>query len=324
MRRVAVTIVNWNGLEETSACLDALLRSEGVEPRVLVVDNASAGDDAQRLRADPRVERVIELPENRGYAGGMNAGIRAWLEDGTTDPVLVLTPDARPEAGALAAMADALDASPGAGVVGPVVVYRERPRRVIGAGGRIDPGRAEATLLRTVEREDAPYETDWIDGCCMLFRPAALAAVGGYDERYFMYLEEVDLCVRLRRAGWSVRVAPTAIAHHPKEGVGQPAYYYYFMARNRYLFWRKNFDIGSGRVAAAVAGRVVRAFGSWLVSLVWPPAWGEAPARLRRFVRHVKGAVAGTRDHVRGRYGPMPGLHTAPSSNVQFVSEPMS
>lgn len=317
-RRVAVTLVNWNEYGRTVECLERLHASEGVRARVLVVDNGSAGDDAERLRARPDVERVVALRENRGYAGGMNTGLRAWLEAETSDPILILTPDVELKPDTLARMAAALEAEARAGVVGPVVVYREGPDGLISAGGRI-----EASGIRTVMNREVPdgsmREVDWIDGCCMLLRPEAAADAGGFDERYFIYFEEIDLCHRVRRAGWSVIVALDAAVRHPKEEALRPAYYYYYMVRNRFLFWRKNFGIGFARVAARVAVATAGMTGSWLKSMAVPRLRRERRNRLTRLSLHLRGVAAGTRDHLRGRYGrmPTPTRQTASSSSDQ-------
>lgn len=318
-RRIVATIVNWNEYDRTVTCLERLVRSEGVSPRVLVVDNGSRGEDADRLESRSDVERVVRLSENRGYAGGMNAGLRAWLAEDVKDPILILTPDAELAPRALRRLVDALDAEPGAGVVGPVVVYRDGPDPILGAGGRIEPERVRASLIRRPP-EERVYEVGWIDGCCMLVRPEALASVGGFDERYFIYFEETDLCHRLHRAGWSVHVARDAIVRHPKEDGLWPYYYYYYMTRNRFLFWRKSFDIGTAPVLARVGVAVIRTFGSWIQSLVLPRLWRASPARMRHFGRQLRGAIAGTRDHLRGRYGRMGGRQVASSSSDQLGS----
>ncbi|HEX7050676.1 MAG TPA: glycosyltransferase family 2 protein [Longimicrobiales bacterium] len=299
-----VYILNWNSGALGATCLDAVLRSTGVRPDPIVIDNASTDGSRARLAEMVGTERVIALGENRGYAGGMNVALedlrRSGLEYG-----LLLTQDVIPEPDALARLVDAMCADPGAGVVGPVIVYRERPERILGAGGIIDRRTVRAPCLRTVQRA-RPYPVDWLDGCCLLVRSAAAQAAGGFDEAYFMYYEETDFCHRVRRRGWSAVLAPDALVHHDKSAVPSRAYYFY-MTRNRYRFWQKNFGIGTPRVTLSVAEETARVFASWMRSLLVPSRWPERTERYQRLRGQARGAIAGTAAHLRGRYGPMQG-----------------
>jgi N-acetylglucosaminyl-diphospho-decaprenol L-rhamnosyltransferase len=303
--RVRVVLLNWNDREQTERCLAAVAASEGVTPDVLVVDNGSAADDAGHFRARLGADRVLALPNNRGYAGGMNAGLAFWRERGGDDPLLVLTPDATIRPSTLRLLLDELNATPDAGVVGPVVIY-SRELGLLSAGGMVDPSRARAPAVPG-PLGDAPYDTHWIDGCCMLIRPAALDDVApAFDERYFAYFEETDFNGRVRAVGWRVRVVPGAVIDHPKSVGTLPPYYFYYMTRNNYLFWRKNFGVGTARVAVNVAWSTARSVASAVRALVVPRRRPELRARVRDARLQVRGALLGTRDHLRGRYGRMP------------------
>lgn len=302
---VAVVLLNWNDQEQAERCLDAVRASRGAEVDVLIVDNGSAGDDVPRLMERVGEHRVLSLPENRGYAGGMNAGLRFWRDEGGGAPVLILTPDAALPPDALTRLVGELDATPEAGVVGPVVVYSRTTGRV-GAGGVVEPAAVRAPLLGVAQRQE-PYDVDWIDGCCMLVRSEALAAVpDGFDERFFAYFEETDLCGRVREAGWRIRVVPDAFVDHPKSEGTLPPYYFYYMVRNSYLFWRKNFGTSPVRVAIRVAEDTARSWGAFARAVLVPSRRAEWRARLRDARLQLRGAWAGTVDYLRGRFGPMP------------------
>jgi len=298
---VLVGLVNWNEVDRTLLCIERI-GSDAPDVDVVVVDNGSAGDDVARLRERLGRERVLDTRENRGYAGGMNGVLRHALGREDVTEVLLLTPDVDLDPDALAKMLEVLRCQPTAGVVGPVVIYRDEPRPLLGAGGTVEPGRVRAPLLRE-PRAAAPYAVDWIDGCCMLLRREAIAAVGGFDERFFIYFEETDFCERMRRAGWSIWVAPEAKAHHPKGDALPPAYYFYYMARNRYLFWHNNFDVAPGRVALELLRETALLCASALRSR--PPL--TRAVRARWAARQLAGACRGTIDYFRGRFGRMPG-----------------
>lgn len=294
-------VLNYNQAEATLRALEELRRSRGVRVDAIAVDAASEPADLAVLRAKVDPDRLVALPDNRGYAGGMNAGTRFWMERDPDTPILLVTPDARIGDEVVATLLDALEGDPAAGAVGPVVVYSGDPLR-IGAGGRIHPRTARVRLLRRV-RADEPYRADWVEGCCILLRPAALRDVGGLDEPYFLYFEEIDLCTRLGAAGWRVLVAPSASVLHPKEAGGQSPHYFYYMARNAHRFWRRNFGIGPLRPTLESAWSTI-----WLALvmaglLLRPRRWREIPARLRDLRLQLAGTWAGTLDALRGRYG---------------------
>ena len=308
-----MVLLNWNDRAQAERSLDAVLASAGVEVDALVVDNGSRGDDVAVLTRRLGPDRVLSLPENYGYAGGMNAGLRFWRErageegaggGGGGAPVLVLTPDAIVQPDTLRRLAEELDRTPDAGLVGPLVVHARDPGWV-SAGGRVIPGRVESGPLHEV-RSPEPHDVDWIDGCCMLIRGEALREVEGFDDRFFIYFEETDLCARVRAAGWRVRLVPGTEIDHPKTPGTLPPYYFYYMVRNRYLFWAKNYGVGFWRVAARVARATVWAWGSVAKALVLPSRRGQLHARLRDARLQLRAALVGTLDHLRGRYGRMP------------------
>jgi N-acetylglucosaminyl-diphospho-decaprenol L-rhamnosyltransferase len=304
-RPVRAVVLNWNMRERTDRCLDALLASRGVEVDVVVVDNGSAGDDARHFRRRLGPDRVLGLPENIGYAGGMNAGIAFWRRPGEPTPVLILTPDATVTPDTVRLLADELEATPDAGVVGPLVAYN-RELGLTGAGGMVDPRRAAVRPVRMpVDRR--PYDTHWIDGCCMLLRTEALEAVlPPFDPAYFMYFEETEFCGRARQAGWRVRVVPAAVVDHPKQVGGQAPWYYYYAARNRYRFWRRNHGVRFPRVAAALLAETARSWASVARAALVSARRPELGLRFRDARLQTRGAVQGTRDYLAGRTGRMP------------------
>jgi len=317
---VLVAILNWHSAPATLECLAAVARSRGVGVEVLVVDNGSTDGSAEELArvlgggveglagvigegaSTLQGVHYLPLPRNNGYAGGMNAALE-WAAGVGAEYVLLLTPDALVGPETIGRLTAALEADPGAGVAGPVVVYRAGPERLIGAGGSIDPGRVRADLYRTVGG-DKPYPVDWIDGCCMLVRREAVAVVGGFDERYFLYFEETDLCARLGAAGWRILLVPDAEVLHEK--VGAPAsYYYYYMNRNRYHFWNKNFGVHPARVALAIAGETGGLAASWGLSLCLPSRRHRRADDRKRLALQLQAMIKGARDYRRGRLGPM-------------------
>ena len=300
-RRVNAVVLNYNHSADTLRCAEELRASIGIEVDVLVVDCASAPSDQQKLAHSVPVDHLLLLPSNVGYAGGMNAGIRFWYDRFPDAPIMLVTPDARVEPSVAQLLWQALASNHTAGAAGPVIIYREAPKEKIGAGGEITPGRL---TLHNEVRGAEPYDVGWIEGCCVMLRPAALQAIGGLYEDYFLYFEDADLCLQLKRAGWRVLLVPGAYVRHLKPVGQQPPHYYYYNARNSYRFWSRNFRIPARRTVLRVAADTLWLSAIALACVFLPGRWRELPGRWRDARLALKGSWSGTRDHFSGRYGP--------------------
>jgi GT2 family glycosyltransferase len=242
---VVAVIVHWQDAEDTLGCVESLGTEPGVS--VLVVDNGSHEPVGPLLaRRAPGVE-CLRSAENRGYAGGANLGIRAALARGA-ETVLLLNNDVRVRPGTTAAAQRVLAADSRVAVVGPKVLLREDPERLWLAWGRVT-WRQSLVALCGAEAPDGPAwselrDVEWVAGCAMWLRAAALMEIGFLDETFFAYHEEVDWCTRARRSGWRVVYCPEAIVTHTGRGTagGSSAVRIrkYFGARNSILFARKH------------------------------------------------------------------------------------
>jgi GT2 family glycosyltransferase len=219
--------VNFNAGPHLRACLDAIVAAAPAATEVVVVDNNSSDGSAEDL---PPIEglRILRNEQNVGYAVANNRGIRST----SARFVLLLNPDTVPRPGALRSLVAFLDEHPRAGAVGPKIV---RPNGQLDLAGRRtfpDPKVAffrmtglsrlrpnDPVLARynlTYRDPDTPGEIDAGTGACLLLRRSALDEVGLLDERFFMYAEDLDLCLRLKQAGWQIWYWPHAIVLHLK------------------------------------------------------------------------------------------------------------
>ena len=218
----AAVVVNHDAGDVLLECV-ASLRREGIGD-VVVVDNASSDGSPARLEAADSAARVVRTGANLGYGAGVNRGL-AMVD---AEHVVVCNPDVMVHAGALAELARALDADPALALVGPSLVdgqgvrypsARRFPSWLDAAGhavlGTVAPDNPFTRRYRMTDLDlDAVTRVDWVSGACFMARRAALAELHGFDERYFMYLEDVDLCWRARRAGFEVAYVPTAVVTH--------------------------------------------------------------------------------------------------------------
>lgn len=239
---VYVIILNWNRAAETVACIESLHKLTYPNFRILAIDNASRDGSSQILAQHfPRLEQMV-LPKNLGFAGGFNVGLRHAL-DADAEFAFILNNDTIVAPNMLEVLVAA--ASPAAvGIVAPAIFYATEPNRVWSTGGGHNPvtleitgdnGRRE-TLVDVTERQ-------FLSGCAMLIKRAVLEHVGLFDERFFVYYEDSDYCLRARQAGYQLKVVPHARIWHQvstsSDGSNSPLERYW-MGRSSVLFFRKH------------------------------------------------------------------------------------
>ena len=226
---VAAVLVNFNAGDELRRALQSIADEQrGRAWEGVVVDNASSDGSAEIAAEFAPHVRLVRNRDNVGFGRGVNQGIAA----SSAPLVLIMNPDCRLEPGSLVLLQGELERHPECAIVGPRILS---PDRSVQGSARGDPdmltglfGRA-STLRRllpwlpaakrnvvdgTVAVHAGSLAVDWVSGACMLARRDALASVGAFDERFFMYWEDADLCRRLRARGWQTRYAPAAIAVH--------------------------------------------------------------------------------------------------------------
>lgn len=219
---VAAVVVNYEAGAALVDCV-ASLRDVGVD-EVVVVDNGSSdGSLALLARRDDRIV-VISPGANVGYGAGVNLGVQAT----SGELLLVCNPDIVVESNALDLLIHRLLADPTLGIVGPALVSLDgtvypsgrafptlRRSSVQALVGVVAPRSAYSERYRSSSRvQKEPGIVDWVTGACLLVRRVAFDAIGGFDDSYFMYVEEVDLCWRLAAAGWRTGYEPSAIVMH--------------------------------------------------------------------------------------------------------------
>lgn len=243
---VSAVVVNYRTAELTVACV-ASLRAEGVAD-VVVVDSASGDDCGSRLATADPAAIWVPLPTNRGYGAAVNAGVARTR--GST--ILVCNADLVVGAGTVAALVGAL-AGERAAVAGPRI---DQPDGTRYPSARTFPSLADAAghgfvgLITTANPWSRRYlrseataagPVDWVSGACFAVRREAWESVGGFDERYFMFSEDVDLCWRLHHLGWEVVYEPGGRVVHLEGASRASAPYRMVLAHHRSLLrfgWR--------------------------------------------------------------------------------------
>lgn len=260
---LTLVILNWNGLSLLRQCLPSVVASLGEGHEVLLVDNGSTDDSVAWTKATFPQVRVLALPENLGYAGGNNAGLRA-----VESPfVLVLNNDVEVAPGWLPPLLTYMEAHPKMGAVQPKLLqYTARGffEYAGAAGGHVDRygfpftrGRIFETMEPDHGQYDVPEPLFWASGAAILLRKVALDQAGLFDEAFFMHMEEIDLCWRMQRHGWQIGVVPQSKAWHIG-GASLPKinpFKTYLNFRNSLLMLYKNLPVAA--FVRAYRGRLV-------------------------------------------------------------------
>ena len=284
---LSVIIVNFNAGIYLARCLESLRRNlAGVEHEVCVVDNASTDGSVEEVAGRFSSVRLVKCPENGGFSHGINVG----LAHTHGDVVMWLNPDAELLDGGIAEVIRVLEERPSAGIVGPQIVS---PDGTIQLSCRSWPSYKTALFNRysllTRLLPTNPYsreylkadwdhsterEVDWVSGCCLVHRRRVAMDLGGLDEGFFMYCEDVDFCRRASQAGWRVSYIPTMRVLHNIGGSTSTAKRRMIIERHRSMwrYYRKHFEGTRAKNAVVRVGIAGRAVLKILASLVAPRA----------------------------------------------------
>ena len=293
--RVSVVVVTWNGRALLERFLPSVLATEYPDVEVVVADNASSDGTAEWLaEAHPGVV-VVRHPENGLFARGNNAAVPHT----TGDLLCFLNNDVEVPPGWLGPLVAAFD-DPGVVAVQPKLLQhadRERFEYAGASGGFVDAlgypftrGRLFDTLEADRGQYDDARDVFWATGAALVVRRAAFEAAGGFDESFGMHMEEIDLCWRLRRAGWRVRVEPASEVYHlggASLPAGDPRKAYYNF-RNGLFMLAKNLPapelrrvLRARRVLDATAAARALAAGRRDEAAAIRRAWRDARPRIQ-------------------------------------------
>jgi GT2 family glycosyltransferase len=291
---VTAVVVTHNSARHVAALGHALSGASLVPIRMLAVDNLSVDNTVDRARAAGF--EVLETDANDGFGAGCNAGLRAAL----TEFVLFCNPDVRPSHTALERLLAALVVTSSAAIAGAVLGDDLRARRFSRISTNV-AGFLPTGLLgrvrrfkkkRPIDQKEAHVVVDYVEGAFMLCRVAALRAVAGFDEQFFLYCEEEDLSRRLRERGWQTLLVPSAAVSHEQRGSSEGfdgAAMAPFFTHSLYWYYRKYHSRGYAELARCVIAACVVLDRGYRVLARQPQRYGPraaiAPFRSAESVR---------------------------------------
>ncbi|MEQ1600159.1 MAG: glycosyltransferase family 2 protein [Methylophilaceae bacterium] len=248
LNNIAIVVLNWNGADDTLACLDSLAALTYSKFSVILVDNGSTDDSLIRLRAHNSSYplTLLENGKNLGYAEGNNVGTRYALEH-DANFVLLLNNDTTVAPDLLEQLIDSAQRNPDAGVFSARVMYFDNPDTVWFDGAVWNETSRQLEWPGQGENEEdlsiIDHDTDYASGAALFFRAEVARQIGLLDEKFFLVWEEVDWCFRARKAGWRNVVVPAARVWH-KIGVSfgseSSPLRTYFSTRNKLLWFSRH------------------------------------------------------------------------------------
>jgi N-acetylglucosaminyl-diphospho-decaprenol L-rhamnosyltransferase len=245
---VDVVVVSYNSGSHLRSCLEGLTRCSGVT--LLIVDNASSDGSLSSVANLPVT--VLAQPDNLGFAHACNVGWRA----GASPFVLFLNPDAEVDCGALAVLTEVLLADASVGIVGPKIVNDDQSiafsqrrfptlRSTFSQALFLQRLFPEKSWSDEVVRDAGEYlrshDVDWLSGACLLIRRELLERIGGWDEAFFLYSEDTEICRAAWSSGYRVRYEATAAARHAGGASAPRSGLLGMLARSRIAYARKNY-----------------------------------------------------------------------------------
>ena len=242
--RIHIIVVNWNQPENTVACLRSIATIEGIDPRVILVDNGSSDDSVARVSKEfPEVE-IIRSPTNLGYGPGANLGIKQALAE-DTNAIFFLNNDTIIDRHILISLLPHM--ADDVGLLAPLIYYETPNNKIWSLGGNTNPLTLEKSNpgKNTIDHGNwqSVIERDFVPGTAILVPRKTIDTVGIFDENFWMYYDDADYCERVRRTGLRILVIPEAKVWHKiaaSSGGRDSPNERYWMARSSILFFKKH------------------------------------------------------------------------------------
>ncbi len=241
--RVGVLLINHNQWDLTKKCVDSVLKSQGIQPVIGLVDNNS-NEPAPAWVENTEEISFYKNPENSGFISGNTLAFQL-VDPLNVDFVIMLNNDTEVETDTLKLLVSCFYEHPDAGLVTPAITYAEDKNTIWHAGGTFIPARMSLRPMysTTSELPEEPVEVDQISGCAMMMKTTLFRKIGNQDPGPFMYHEDVEMSLRSQRLGLKNYLVPRArIIHHVSISTGGvlSPFAVYFTHRNRYIYAERN------------------------------------------------------------------------------------
>jgi len=231
MNNLYIIIINFNSQDSIIDCIKSII-SYYPKINIIIVDNASSDQSLRLINfLGYKHINIIKNNTNLGFAKAVNKGIKFALKQGAQE-VLLLNPDTTVTSDFLEPLL-----SNKAEIVGPVIKFRRQGDWVYDFGGKINFLLGRVNHFESLDPQAIFSQPDYLSGCCLLIRRKVLEKLGFLNEKYFLFFEDSDFCLRARKAGFKIALEPKSIIiHQLSEGKNKPLYYMYYLIRSNLIF----------------------------------------------------------------------------------------
>ncbi len=290
---VWVAVLHYQGVENTRACIRSIKKLNYPSFKILITDNCSPGNSGQSLRQEFSDCDYLYLDDNLGFAGGSNASVNYCIDRGAKW-IWILNNDTEVDANSLPLLMAAALVDDRVGVLG-ASVYTPTDNGFHRSGrGEIDFRKAKTFERGEIDDSKDVIECAWISGSNMLLRASAFRELSGFDENFFLYFEDTDLCWRMNQSNWKCLLIPKARVDHIGNASTQgdlAIWRSYYHTRNRLLFFLKTKQgIASLPVILTISAHIMR----HMIVL---------PFRGNRGKRQLRAEILGYSDYFAGKFG---------------------
>lgn len=286
--KVAIILVDYNGLKDTIECIESIEKST-VQSQIILVDNASVENDARTISQQFPEVKTIRSELNGGFSAGNNLGIR-WALEQEYEYIALLNNDTVVAPNMLELLCQYASET---SVSAPKMLYYSKPETIWYGGGKINrkTGNAEHYYMNQEDPGDKTVrKCDFATGCCIMIPASVFRKVGLLDERFFMYCEDSDFCLRLKENGIGINYVPEAKLWHKvskSTGGDESAFSIYYMTRNRILYIKDHQkEFAPTALAYTVVTRIIRMI-QMIVKV--KPEWKAFRKGIRDGIRGVTG-----------------------------------
>ncbi len=248
--KIDIIILHFGPIKTTQICVSSVLKNESGNFSTLYVVNNDKEKISEENFGNVKNIVVINNPRNVGFAAGVNVGIKAAIKNGA-EAVFLINNDAKISNSVLNILTKDLEENERLGAVSPTIEFRKDKLTLYDLGGYVNMHIGK-TRHNNVEKilTDVLQSPQYISGCCMLIRKDVFESVGYFDERFFLYYEDVDFCLRMKKKKWIIALDPRVILFHSlskSAGKGSRLSIYH-QTRSAFLFGRKYFGFGLKRL----------------------------------------------------------------------------
>lgn len=243
MKKIFIIIVHFGDPKETNNCIESLYKSDNKFEKVIIVDNNQNYKISSKLKHKKEI-KIILNSRNLGFAKGANIGIKNALKE-KADYILLLNNDAIVSLDIVSELTNFLSINNSAGIVAPSIRFKKEGKMIYDLGGKINKIFGRTTHVEVVKiNSRKEKEVDYVSGCAMFIRSSIIEKIGVFDPNFFLYYEDVDFCLRAKRAGFKIFVLPSVYINHSlSKSVGKNSVNaFYNQTKSALIFGKKYFS----------------------------------------------------------------------------------